>query len=532
MAVTTTYSFEAPKALNLLDGASSGNIYDVDLVSLANGGFAASGDHYGSHVDTDVFNGKLKGGVADSFYSFLNSSITQLTGGNIVTVGESSGNLLYSIQGSGGVVDQSLGLTNTSKADVSGLSNGGFVVTGQEHFAGNDNDIKILVRNADGSQAVAPFVISGSTDNDENASVAGLVGGGFAVAWDRDDGAGNTEIWSAVYESNGTIRKAAAIVDTAGSHNTDAQTVALDSGGFAVVYQDNGVDGTDRITYFGFGADGTQGPGLNLATNLGIGARAAEPSITQLSNGLLVVTYTVYSDSDLDKQIYAEVIDPDTNTLLTSAPQRLSPDGEYGETNSSAAAFGLAGLAVGWDGQGASTHLVRTSTGDGAKNKIIGDDAIDNMYGLAGLDTLKGGNGNDSLDGGADADALEGGKGNDLLIGGARADSLTGGIGKDTFKFLALSESGDVFWDTITDLTNKDKIDVKAIDADIFPSGNQAFHIVGSFTGNVGELVVQAHFSGIYAGQTTVQLDMDGDGFSDFLLAIDGNHASFTNFVL
>jgi len=54
------------------------------------------------------------------------------------------------------------------------------------------------------------------------------------------------------------------------------------------------------------------------------------------------------------------------------------------------------------------------------------------IFGLAGNDTLTGGNGNDTLDGGSGSDRLSGDLGSDILIGGSGDDQLFGGADNDT----------------------------------------------------------------------------------------------------
>jgi hypothetical protein len=58
--------------------------------------------------------------------------------------------------------------------------------------------------------------------------------------------------------------------------------------------------------------------------------------------------------------------------------------------------------------------------------------------------------------------------------------------------------------------------------------GNDAIHIMSSFSGAAGELTVA------YAGSdlTLVSGDVDEDGNADLVIAIAGDHHDFTGFVL
>ena len=135
-----------------------------------------------------------------------------------------------------------------------------------------------------------------------------------------------------------------------------------------------------------------------------------------------------------DNDIHVQLLDPATGALLLAAPHVIA-DTTAAEGNSSAAGWGLAGLAValtGGETDGSYTQLVRTSAGDGADDLIIGDDAVDRMTGGPGDDTLSGLANADALAGGAGADRLHGGDGDDRLNGGPGNDTLDGGDGVDT----------------------------------------------------------------------------------------------------
>ena len=74
--------------------------------------------------------------------------------------------------------------------------------------------------------------------------------------------------------------------------------------------------------------------------------------------------------------------------------------------------------------------------------------------------------------------------------------------------------------DTVNDLIagQGDKLDLSGIDADTSTVGDDAFHLVGAFTKHAGEMTLA------FAGGTTVlNLDVDGDGKSDYQMKITGD---------
>jgi hypothetical protein len=137
------------------------------------------------------------------------------------------------------------------------------------------------------------------------------------------------------------------------------------------------------------------------------------------------------------------------------------------------------------------------------------------------------------LDGRDGQDSLNGGSRADSITGGAGGDTLTGGADSDRFLYNAVSDSAVATGvDTITDLRNIDRVDLHLIDADSNVAGNQAFHLVSAFTGHARELVVTYHTTGVYAGFTTIEGDVDGDGTADLTILATDDHHTFANFVL
>lgn len=77
-----------------------------------------------------------------------------------------------------------------------------------------------------------------------------------------------------------------------------------------------------------------------------------------------------------------------------------------------------------------------TLLGEGGNDFIGGDDGADVLNGGDGTDTLFGWHGNDSLVGGAGADTLSGENNSDTIEGGAGGDSIVGGAGVDLLSYL------------------------------------------------------------------------------------------------
>ncbi|MDR6757274.1 serralysin [Mycoplana sp. BE70] len=171
---------------------------------------------------------------------------------------------------------------------------------------------------------------------------------------------------------------------------------------------------------------------------------------------------------------------------------------------------------------------IENAVGTSYNDTLRGDSFGNDLEGGSGNDILWGRGGSDLLLGGSGSDELLGGSGNDYLIGGRGHDILNGGTGRDTFIFESIKDSvvgsnRDIIEDFIR--SEKDKIDLSKIDADVYTKGNQAFHFIGtkSFSGEAGELRYSGH---IISG------DVNGDGRADF--QIDANYTKYysSDFIL
>jgi Ca2+-binding RTX toxin-like protein len=163
-----------------------------------------------------------------------------------------------------------------------------------------------------------------------------------------------------------------------------------------------------------------------------------------------------------------------------------------------------------------------------------GNSSNNTLVGNASANTLMGYGGNDMLDGGASADVLLGGEGDDTMLGGAGVDVLTGGVGRDAmsggadldfFIFHDTVETGltEGTADAITDfsIADGDRINVGAIDADVYADGNQAFTFIGqaAFSGTPGE--INYYHAG---GNTYIQLQTGMSADVEGVIRLDGIH--------
>ncbi len=287
-------------------------------------------------------------------------------------------------------------------------------------YGSGDTDVFVQRYEADGDAigGVIP-VDSAALLATDHASITGLASGGFVVAWEQSATAGGDHsVWFQLYDAAGTRVTVAGdaasthhLIDDIGSINQDIQVAALQDGGFVVAYADNGGEGADgtEITAQVFNADGTERSDY-LLVNTDTDGNQARPTVTVLSNGYFVVGWV-----DEAGFFYCQAYDPSGAAIGANF---------IGTSNAIEAE--IAALADGQlasvrestitDGDGnsvrSSVHaLVRTTTGTAADETLTGDSLRDTMNGAGGVDILDGGGADDDLSGGEGDDTLRGGAG-------------------------------------------------------------------------------------------------------------------------
>jgi hypothetical protein len=522
MTVTHTYSLNEAGPFLILDDLGQDQISQLDLTSMRGGGVAFAGVEvkHGS-INVGVSDGDMAEGARGKIGE--DAHIDQLKNGDIAVVSEANGSTAWEVWSPEGVLIKAgnHGSTGDESPDLAALSHGGFVTVDTQHFEGADTDIEIEIHKSSGRE-IGSFSVDNSEATDEDASVAALKDGGFAVTWDRDTGAQKVGYLS-IFNADGSVRVGAAIADSFGD-NTHMDAVGLAKGGFAVAYEDTGWNTANNITVGIYDADGVIVKWVDVSpggASGGVASNDSQPSLTVLQDGTLAVSWTQVATAT-DTDIYVQLVDPKTGALLMSTPQAVvAYDGN--QHDSSITAFGSGQILVGYqdDTQPGAAGMIFQPTAS-----YIGDDAKNRIGGGIAFDNIQGGGGNDILKGGAGDDTINGGVGRDVIYGQAGNDHLTGGSGHDTFMFSTLADVQTT--DLIIDLETHDRIDLSGIDADSTKAGDQAFILVAHFTHHAGELTLTYDSSNI----TELHVDVDGDGVEDGYIAIQNDHHDFTNFAL
>jgi Ca2+-binding RTX toxin-like protein len=183
-----------------------------------------------------------------------------------------------------------------------------------------------------------------------------------------------------------------------------------------------------------------------------------------------------------------------------------------------------------------------TLRGYGADDLLVGGDDTDWLYGMDGPDELYGQGATDWLYGGDLGDFLYGQSGDDRLFGEAGSDRMDGGTGidrleggaaNDTFVWHATAETGVTIatMDLIADFNFAagDRIDLSAVDADVFAPGDQMFTFIGmaGFSGTPGE--INYYYSG---GNTIIQLQVGSTEDIEGGIVLMGMHTPTTDWFM
>ena len=372
------------------------------------------------------------------------SSLAALTDGNAVAVftdtsTDAGGDIRARLFNSNGAaLGPDFGVASSatadSHADVAALADGGFAVTWTRSFGGGDKEIRGAVLGSDGAIITGLVVVdSDAPSTSSNSSqVAGLANGNFVVAWQQEPAAGGaSEVHYRIFDADGDPLTAARLIDNNGSINGDIQIVALQDGGFALAYTDNGWarDGTE-ITLRIFNADGTARTGPRLVNSSANGGTTVgnqdHPTLTLMSNGYILVGWS--NGPDLIYQAYGP--------RGKAAGENFNPAGNVIEAEIAGLSGGLvANVRSSTIAEDAGNpddsirtsiqELTRSAVGNGTSEILIGDSLRDFMSGAAGNDLLAGGAGDDSLNGGSGNDTLRGGAGSDVLDGGQGVDDVS-----------------------------------------------------------------------------------------------------------
>jgi Ca2+-binding RTX toxin-like protein len=365
---------------------------------------------------------------------------------------------------------------------VTGLADGGFVVTWQDH-SGTLGDasraaVKAQIFSASGASIGGEMLVNSTTAGNQSLPrIASLAGGGFVAAWQQESGtlgdADYSSIRAQMFSANGTRIGGELRVDT---HNAllhlNPCVTGLAGGGFAVSWRNL----SDEIKAQLFDASGAK-LGGELFVNSQTNGSQYDPAIAGLSDGRIVIAWQDHS-STLGDSSHASI----KAQILSATGAKIG--GEFlvnsqtfeSQLRPVVTALSDGGFVIGWtdlshtlgDNSGSSVKAQQFSATGGkvggeflVNSAIVADQNLGSIAGLADggfVAAWQGGDGDDwgikaqryataapdpeggPLVGTSGNDTLTGTAGDDLLVGLAGHDVLDGAGGIDTASYVGAAQ--------------------------------------------------------------------------------------------
>ncbi|OAF15866.1 hypothetical protein AYJ54_39290, partial [Bradyrhizobium centrolobii] len=232
---------------------------------------------------------------------------------------------------------------------ITGLSNGGFVVTWQDGLAGSNSgsgtlgdtsgsSVKAQVYAADGSKVGGEFLVNTQTTGSQASPVVtGLANGGFVISW-QDQNSTSGDIKAQIYGADGSKVGGEFLINSVTANNQNTPTITgLPNGGFVVAWTNQGSSAPD-IKAQVYAADGTKA-GSEFLVNSANVYDQERASIATLSNGDFVVTWNDFRTGDWE--VRGQVFHP-TASGATKVGSEFTVDTAFYNSRMVAGVTGLA----------------------------------------------------------------------------------------------------------------------------------------------------------------------------------------------
>lgn len=189
-----------------------------------------------------------------------------------------------------------------SNPRVAVRTDGSYVIawTDENSADGSGSGVFAQIFNPDGSTLGSEFQVNTTTaNNQKDAGVTGLAGGGFVVTWHEEN---TQDIYAQVYGSDGTKVGSEYQVNTSGGTQAGPEVRELSDGGFLVMWVDYSIDGSSGgVVGRRFDALGTA-LGSEFLVNTVTAGNQDKAELATLKNGDFVVTWTDYGGEDGDSE--------------------------------------------------------------------------------------------------------------------------------------------------------------------------------------------------------------------------------------
>ncbi|MGL4973909.1 MAG: calcium-binding protein, partial [Bosea sp. (in: a-proteobacteria)] len=342
-------------------------------------------------------------------------------------------------------------LVNTTTAGlqfdptVIALTGGGYVVSWQS-FSQDGGGFGVYMQryNSSGVAQGTETLVNTTTANDQSRPcAAALADGSFVMIWTSLAQDGSAEgVYMQRYSALGVKLGVETRVNTATTNNQFEPSVsALSDGGYVVTWTSSFQDGSGQGVYMQrYDASGTA-QGAETRVNTTIPSDQLQSSVSGLQGGGYVVTWTANNQDGggfgIYQRLYLAIDQIEVAATTNYTGQSLANKNGIAFTAAATATF-----AADQFGAGLILNSVAI-TGEANANTITVNMTAAGMFTAAGwtfsswtagsdLVVINGSTGDDEIVGTNQSNSINGDLGNDNLVGGAGADTLNGGGGNDT----------------------------------------------------------------------------------------------------
>ncbi|MDR6757402.1 Ca2+-binding RTX toxin-like protein [Mycoplana sp. BE70] len=354
-----------------VDGYLAQDLYQSDVVTLADGGFAVAWGSVPADGVADVllcvFNadGTLRSKMEFSVPTQSAQFVPQLTalsdtGFAMVWSGETANDdagiavRLFDRDGKA-LGDAATTVNAQTDGDqfapqISTLADGGYVIAWTTAGApGEAGGLSLRVYHRDGN--ATDLSIDGfNAESQPGYKIVALAGGGFAVVYEAAPAEGDTlGLRMRIFDADGTLQTDAAVAISSGKAclQRNPAVTALADGGFVVAWEGDRHNDADGIALQIFNADGTARAQTDFAVNSHTDGEQHDPVVTALKDGGFVVLWRGSTLHDPDGGLAMQVYNADGKTRIAGD---IAVNGYTQGLQSSPCVVALAGggFAVAW----------------------------------------------------------------------------------------------------------------------------------------------------------------------------------------
>jgi len=333
------------------------------------------------------------------------------------------------------------------RPQVAVLADGGHVIAWESFAQDPDGSGGVYAQRFDarGAASGGEFRLNAYTAHEQSqVTLTALRDGGFLATWasDRQDG-GGAGIYARRFAGDGNaVGGEFRVNTTTAGHQAGASAVALEDGGFVIVWNGPAAGGAG---IFGqrYNADGSSsGDEIRVDATAALGKSGAK--VIQTTQGDLVIAWTSLEQDGDEAGVYARRLVADGTA---AGPEFRVNTGTQGvQTLQGLTALDDGGVLVRWASRphdsDVMSYYAQRYAADGVPAgtvEITLGSSVESGSGSARADILRGNARNNLLDGGEGADSVIGAEGSDRLSGGdsVSRDTLVGGPGNDIYLLSA-----------------------------------------------------------------------------------------------